>query len=267
MTDALFQSQSAPYADFKAPGQHYEGTVVGTGQVQSRKFVPPNQRAAGKQGDLEFWPDGKPKMTAIITLQTTLRDPNIPGDDGQRSLWIKGKSMTNSVKDAIRQAGAARSGIVVGGYLAMTYTHSDPEPEFEGGTPTKHYAVEYRQPAPGAQPPQDNINIVGGAPAPAQGYQAPQQAYSGQAAPMSQGASQPGAQYQQAPYQVPQQVPQGNAYAAPAQPQVQEAQVVQQPAAAPAAGTIPPGFDTSGMSPEAVAALQAMFAAQQGGGQ
>lgn len=157
MSEALFQQQGAPYADFRAQGTHYEGPIIRTGQVQSRKFVPPHQRAAGKQGELEFWPDGKPKMTAIITIQTTLRDPSIEGDDGQRSLWIKGKSMTDSVKDAIKRAGAARRGMEVGGWLSMTFTH-ETEPEFDGGSPTKHYKVEYMPPE---ESPQDNINIVG----------------------------------------------------------------------------------------------------------
>jgi hypothetical protein len=66
----LFGSTSAPYGNFKGLGTHYEGTVISVGQVQSRKYVPANQRAAGKQGELEFWPDGQKKMTAIITIQT-----------------------------------------------------------------------------------------------------------------------------------------------------------------------------------------------------
>jgi hypothetical protein len=134
-----------PYANFPAPGTRHEGTIVRLSQVQSRKFVPPNLRAAGKQGELEFWPDQRPKMTAIVTIQTTLRDPNIQGDDGQRSLWIKGKNMETAVKAGIRNAGASRRGLEVGGYFGMTFTHTTP-PEFEGGSPAKHYEADYLVP-------------------------------------------------------------------------------------------------------------------------
>ncbi len=183
MTEALFASEGAPYANFPSPGTNYQGTVTRVGQVQARKFVPPNQRAAGKQGELEFWPDMRPKMVAIITLQTDLRDPSIPGDNGERSVWIKGKSMTDYVKGAVRNAGAQREGIVPGGWFSITFTHTT-EPEFDGGSPTKHYQVEYR-------PPQgsDTAGIVGG-----QGNtyqqpaQAPQQAPVPQAAPPVQQA-------------------------------------------------------------------------------
>jgi hypothetical protein len=146
MTDSLFGTQGAPYGNFKSPGTNYQGTIVRLSQVQSRKFVPEHLRKQGKQGELEFWPDMKPKMTAIVTIQTTLRDPSVQGDDGQRSVWIKGKHMTDAVKEGIRNGGAARRGLEVGGWFSMTYTHSDPEPEFEGGTPAKNYEVEYRTP-------------------------------------------------------------------------------------------------------------------------
>lgn len=175
MSEGLFGTQGAPYASFKGMGTHYEGKIVNTGQVHSRKYVPASQRAAGKQGDLEYWPDGKPKMTAIITVQTGLRDATIEGDDGERSIWISGKSMTDAVKAAVKQAGCSRRGIEIGGYFSITFTHETP-PEEEGLNPTKHYAVEYRPPVQGAQ---DEINIVAPASTPAAVPQAAQQAYAG----------------------------------------------------------------------------------------
>jgi hypothetical protein len=210
MTDSLFGRQGAPYGNFKGQGTHYEGRIVRLSQIQSRKFVPPNQRAAGKQGELEFWPDGKPKMTAIVTIQTDQRDPSVADDDGQRSLWIKGKSMTDSVKDAIRDAGASRRGLEVGGYFSMTFTH-ETAPEFEGGSPTKHYAVAYTPPD-ASQAPQDAPLVAAGTPVADQPPQAPQQAPAGQAGPAAQ-------------------------------------------------------FDVSNLTPQARAALEAMLAQQQGGGQ
>ncbi len=152
MTDALFQQQGAPYFPFKSTGDHVEGPVVNIGQVQSKKFKPPN--ATGPD-ELETWPDGKPKMTAIITVQTDMRDPEIEGDDGQRSVWIKGKSMTDATKAAVKRSGAARRGIEVGGWFSMTFTHETPNDW--GGNPTKHYDVEYRPPLESAQ---ESVNLV-----------------------------------------------------------------------------------------------------------
>ncbi len=151
MTDALFQQQGAPYFPFKATGDTVSGPVVNIGQVQSRKFNPKDPG----NGELETWPDGKPKMTAIITVQTDLRDPEIEGDDGQRSVWVKGKSMTDSVKAAVKRAGAARRGIEVGGWFSMTFTHETDNDW--GGNPTKHYDVEYRLPVDG---PSEGVNVV-----------------------------------------------------------------------------------------------------------
>lgn len=163
MTEGLFGSTSSPYFPFKSPGDHVEGEVIGIGQVQSRTFNPKGQ------GDLEFWPDGKPKMTAIITVATDMRDPSIEADDGSRSIWVKGKSMTDAVKAAVRAAGAAREGIVVGGHFSMTFTHETANDW--GGNPTKHYEVVYKRPSDS-----ESTTIVAGvteqAPAPAQPAQA-----------------------------------------------------------------------------------------------
>jgi hypothetical protein len=269
MSDALFQSNSSPYGNFKSPGTNYQGTIMTTGQVHSRKFVPPNQRAAGKQGDLEYWPDGRPKMTAIITVQTNLRDPEVEGDDGQRSLWIKGKSMTNAVKGAIRAAGASKRGLEVGGWFSMTFTH-ETEPEFEGGSPTKHYEVQYivpennphraqaqkGDPWANVQPPDDFL-VAPGTPVVQPPSAAPQRPSDPWATPAPQpqfGGPQGGAQGVPAP-----------AYAQVQPPQV--AQVVQPQAPAPAAPNPLAGLDVNSMSPEARAALEAMLAQQQGGQQ
>ena len=265
MTDALFQSQGAPYGNFKTPGVNYQGTIVAVGQVQSRKFNP----KPGEQGELEFWPDGKPKMTAIITIQTNLRDQTIEGDDGQRSIWVKGKSMTDSVKAALRKSGAARRGMEVGGWFSMTFTHETPNDW--GGNPTKHYDVEYvlpennpqrhqavSDPWANVEPPSDFL-VPPNAPV----YGGPQQAPQPYAQQVPQG--QPfGYPQQQAPQPYAQPAP--PPYQAPA-PQVPAA-APQPPAAAPAAPAgSPAGFDTSGLSEEAKAAVQAMLAAQAGGQQ
>lgn len=147
----LFAKESSPYAPFKTVGTEYSGTVLRTGRVQQREFVPEHRRQAGVQGDLEWWDDAKtqPKWVAIITIQTDLRDPEIPGDDGQRSIWVSGKQMTDAAKKAVKDAGATKTGIVPGGYFSMKFTHTTPNDWTD--TPTKHYEATYRPPVtPGA---------------------------------------------------------------------------------------------------------------------
>ena len=92
------------------------------------------------------WPDGKPKMQVIVTLQTELDEE--AGDDGQRRVYLKGSKPTTSmgaVKAAIKAAGA--SGIEVGGKLQLAYT-GDGEPTKKGWNAPKQYAAKYEPPAP-----------------------------------------------------------------------------------------------------------------------
>lgn len=55
------------------------GSIVNVEMRQSRKF---------QSTDLDFWDDGKPKMQAVITINTPLRDPLDPEDDGARSISV-----------------------------------------------------------------------------------------------------------------------------------------------------------------------------------
>lgn len=94
--------------------------------------------------ELEFWPDGKPKMQIVVKLQTDV----IEGDDdtGVRSLWLKGESQ-KAVVTAIRQAGA--QGLERGGYLTITYyaaKENPPEPGKKKRYPTKLYRAQYTRP-------------------------------------------------------------------------------------------------------------------------
>lgn len=60
-------------------GASVTGTITAIDMRQARKY---------QSTDLDFWEDGKPKMQAVITLQTTLRDPSDPEDDGTRNVSI-----------------------------------------------------------------------------------------------------------------------------------------------------------------------------------
>jgi hypothetical protein len=152
----LFADETAvPYAPFKTVGTEYSGIIVRASKRQATAYLPKAQREAGKKGDLLWWDPptatspGKPKWVVIITLQTDLRDPSIDDDDGRRSLWIRGKQMETAVKKALKEAGAAKEGIVEGGWLRMKFTHETPT-DGEDVSPTKQYEATYRPPAPGA---------------------------------------------------------------------------------------------------------------------
>lgn len=69
--------------------------------------------------ELDFWPSGDPKMQIIVTIQTDLRDPADPHDDGRRRLHIPPRMMT-PVREAVRRAGAP--GLEVGGRIAVRRT-------------------------------------------------------------------------------------------------------------------------------------------------
>lgn len=136
MTDAndILMGSGASALKFEIGTQH-TGTVVAeptaSQQTDFRTKVP------------ETWADGSPKMQVVITLQTSLRDPEKPHDDGTRALYVKGKHLTDAVRNAVRAAGAR--GIHTGGQLTIMCVGEDPPaPGLEKGA--KQYAAQYVAP-------------------------------------------------------------------------------------------------------------------------
>lgn len=86
---------------------------------------------------------GDPMMQVLIKLQTTLRDPDSPDDDGRRTLYAK-NTMTNAIGEAMRAAGAKR--LEVGGFLQVGRT-ADIPPKQRGYQPTKNFVAKYTPPA------------------------------------------------------------------------------------------------------------------------
>lgn len=89
--------------------------------------------------ELAYWPSGDPMMEIVCIIQTELRDPSNPYDDGKRKLHISPRMMA-PVRTAVQKAGAP--GIAIGGKIAVQRT---------GGTGTKgspfEFAAEYAPPA------------------------------------------------------------------------------------------------------------------------
>jgi hypothetical protein len=92
----------------------------------------------------KFWDDGRPKMQLVVTLRTNNRES--PDDDGLRRWFIKGKSMTDAVRDALRTAHAR--GFETDGWARCVYV-GDGLATANAQAP-KLYLAEYRRPTPQA---------------------------------------------------------------------------------------------------------------------
>lgn len=218
--NSILMGGGAPALKFDQIGTIYTGTVVAEPEAR--------QQTDFKTKALETWPDGSPKMQVIVQLSTTLRDPQRPEDDGTRTLFIKGKELSNAVRNAVRQAGA--NGIHTGGVLTVQFVAEGPKPDPNLSAP-KLYAASYQPPA---------VSFTGVAAPPAHQMTTPPPA------PVQQQYAAPPQQpvYQQAPAVAPTGLPTA------------------------AGGPPPPGVDPgmwARMSPDQQAAIAAVHAAQTTG--
>lgn len=131
----LMGGGGAPTAKFPNPGAKTEGFITEPPTVQQQRDPADNKP--------KFWNDGNPMMQLVVTVQTVLRDPSIPDDDGRRRIFVKGQ-MKHAVQDAVKLAGAP--GLEVGGYLAVTYTHDGQKTNNAFNAP-KQYRAEYTRAA------------------------------------------------------------------------------------------------------------------------
>jgi len=129
-----------PGVQFAQPGDGVRNAVVLAFESrQERAFVPP--RADGttvpwhERAPLTF-PSGDPIYGVVITVQTT--DRLGPEDDGKRSLFVEGKGKKQTLRDAIRAAGA--SGLEVGAVIDFVFTHSENPNDPKA---RKHYSARY----------------------------------------------------------------------------------------------------------------------------
>lgn len=126
---------SAKYASFPTIGTTYSGAITDT-PVET-------QRTDIKDGTPLTWDNGKPITQLEVKIQTGNPDENDPDDDGVRKLYIKGKSMTNAVRDAVKAAGSKK--LEVGGRLTVTYIDNGVS-STKGFTPPKLYSASYEAP-------------------------------------------------------------------------------------------------------------------------
>lgn len=134
--NSILMGSGAPAAKFEQVGTTVTGTVAAEPEAR--------QQTNFRTGLPETWKDGSPRMQILVRLATNLRDPQRADDDGERTLFIKGKYLTDAIRQAVRASGA--KGIHVGGTLTVTYTGDGPiEPGLEKGP--KLYAAQYEPPA------------------------------------------------------------------------------------------------------------------------
>lgn len=138
MTDDVndfFMGNSAPSLSFLEIGTVHEGRVTHKTMIQARDFATKEPK---------FWPDGNPKMQAVITLQTDVRDPSVDNDNGLRRLFVGSGGMRSAITQAIKKAHA--TGIEIGGLLGVKYVRNG-EAAQGGVNPPKVYAAKYEPPA------------------------------------------------------------------------------------------------------------------------
>jgi hypothetical protein len=136
----ILMGGGAPTAKFDTIGTVIAGTLI--------REPEPRQQKDFRTQVPETWKDGSPKMMVVAQLATDLRDPEVPDDDGTRTLYIQGKFLTEAVRAAVRAAHA--NGIHTGGKLTVQYT-GDGEQTAEQikarMSPPKLYAAWYEPPA------------------------------------------------------------------------------------------------------------------------
>ena len=177
------------------PGASITGTVVDMKEVQKTNF---------DTRQPEFWDNGDPKMQIRLTLQTQLRDPSNPNDNGVRDVYLDGKKKPHdngaksricAVLDAVRAATGgtqiARNGTVTITWVSGMGFSGDP----------RGYTATYQPPAldlatagqaPAAQPTPQTAPTQQGNPWPQQQpvqQAAPTQQAPVQAAPAQQAAA------------------------------------------------------------------------------
>jgi len=158
--DFLMGGGGAPSAKFDARGVTVSGRITEPPSVQQQRDI--------QTGEKKFWNDGNPMMQLVVTVQTALRDPGVPDDDGRRRIFVKGQ-MKSAIQDAVKAASGR--GLEVGGLLSVTYTH-DGEAKQRGFSPPKQYRADYT-PAATAELQKPDPAAAFSAPIPAQAAPAP----------------------------------------------------------------------------------------------
>jgi hypothetical protein len=126
-------SSGVAAAKFEHPGTSVSGKITLLRVEQQREI---------DSGKPKYWDNGEPQMQIVCHVQTSIRDPQVPDDDGVRALYIR-NNMKAAVSTAVRKS---RAKLETGGVLTVTYT-GDGERKSAAFNPPKLYAAEYAPPS------------------------------------------------------------------------------------------------------------------------
>lgn len=170
------KANNGTYTDRQLLGVARGGRIVDEPQLQ--------QMTDMVTGAPQYWDQAhtRPKMQLVVTLLCDGSGAPMPGvrvrderqnpqDNGQRRLYVRGKDLTDAVRNAFTEAGAP--GLRVGGELYVVWTGERPS-KMKGGDPARTWAAKYIPGTVGI-PPQSAAeaqNAFGGN-GPAQGQTAP----------------------------------------------------------------------------------------------
>jgi len=128
-----------PWAKWTNIGDVVSGTVLEEPeQRQSRDY---------ESGELAVWPNGEPRLEVIVPLQTSLSDPDIDNDNGERLVVLPaGSARFRAVQTALRKAGS--KGLFPGDQLVIRYKEDGARVGKKN--PPKIYDAEYKKSSNGS---------------------------------------------------------------------------------------------------------------------
>jgi len=139
--NALLMGGGSKAFPFDTPGDKVRGEIV---DVRTAQATDPGT------GKPKFWDNGDPVWQVVVTLQTDLRDPELPDDDGLRTVYLKGgkkrASTEKAAADAVKAAGATQ--LLVGGTFGLVYTGDGAKTNPAFNAP-KEYGATYVPPVAG----------------------------------------------------------------------------------------------------------------------
>jgi len=132
-----FFSGGLPSAKFDVQGKVVGGRIIRVGD--------PMQQRDMATGTPQFWDveQRQPKMQLPIDIQTDERDPELVGDTGARTLYVKG-DLKRAITEALRKAGV-QGAPKVGGVLEVAWTGIEPA-KTRGFNDKKLYSARYTAP-------------------------------------------------------------------------------------------------------------------------
>lgn len=121
----------------KPAGTEVSGIVARPSRVLDQRSV--------DDGSILYWDEAKtrPKKMICVYLDTGYTDPETPDHDGVWAWYVKGKSATDALRNAIRQSG--RAGLEVGGAVTVRYV-GEGKATNKAFNPPKLFDVTYTPP-------------------------------------------------------------------------------------------------------------------------